>query len=61
MDTLNKHAPLKKKVIGTHYGSYVTKSLWKVIMKRSNSQKIYFLKKDAWIIKKVQETEKLLQ
>ena len=61
MDTLNKHAPLKKKVIGAHHGSYVTKSLWKVIMKPSKLQKIYFLKKDAWTIKKVQETERLLQ
>ena len=45
LDTLNKHAPLKKKVIRANHAPCVTKSLRKAIMKRSNLQKIYFKKK----------------
>ena len=41
-DTLNKYAPLKKKVIRANHAPYVTKSLKKAIMKRSNLQKICF-------------------
>ena len=45
LDTLNKHAPLKKKVIRANHAPYVTKSLRKAIIKRSNLQKIYFKKR----------------
>ena len=45
LDALNKHAPLKKKVIRANHAPYVTKSLRKSIMKRSNLQKIYFKKR----------------
>ena len=42
LNSLNKHAPLKKKVIRRNYASYVTKSLRNAIMKRSNLQMTYF-------------------
>ena len=42
---LNKHAPLKKKVLHANHAPYVTKALGKAIMKRSYLEKIYFKKK----------------
>ena len=42
LDTLNKHASLKKKVIRANHAPNITKSLRKSIIKRSNLQKIYF-------------------
>ena len=42
LDSLNKHAPLKKKVIRRNHAPYVTKSLRNAMMKRSNLQMIYF-------------------
>ena len=48
-------------IIGANHASYATKELKKTIMKKLNLQKdICFFKKSAWIIEKVQETEKLL-
>ena len=47
LDTLNEHVPLKKKVIRAIHAQYVTKFLREAVMKRSNLQKIYFLKKDT--------------
>ena len=44
LDTLNKHALLYKKAIRANHVPYVTGSLRKANMKRSNLQKIYFLK-----------------
>ena len=45
LDILNKHAPFKKKLIRANDVPYVTKSLRKAIIKRSNLQNIYLLKK----------------
>ena len=45
LDTLNNHAPLKQEVIRANHAPYVTKSLRKAIMQRSNLQKIYFKKR----------------
>ena len=52
LDTLNKHAPFKKKVLRANHAPYVTKSLRKTIMKRSNLQKIYLKKKKPESLKK---------
>ena len=41
LDTLNKHAPLKKKSVRANHAPYVTKTLRKAIMRRSNLQIIY--------------------
>ena len=48
VDALNRHAPLKKKVIRANHAPYVTKSL----RKSSNLQKSYFLKKAPESLKK---------
>ena len=42
---LNKHAPLKEKVLRANHAPYVTKALRKAIMKRSYLEKLYFKKK----------------
>ena len=44
LDTLNKHAPLKKKSVRANHAPYVTKMLRKAIMRTSNLQTIYFKK-----------------
>ena len=36
LDVLNRHAPIKKKVIRTNHAPYVTKALRKAIMERSS-------------------------
>ena len=50
---LNKHAPLKKKVIRANHASYVTKALKKTIMKRSYLEKLNFKKIFNRIFEKV--------
>ena len=42
MDVLNRHAPIKKKVIRANHAPNVTNALQKAIMKRSQLEKIYF-------------------
>ena len=50
---LNKHAPLKKKVLRANHASYVTKALKKTIMKRSYLEKLNFQKIFNRIFEKV--------
>ena len=38
---MNKHAPLKKKFLGTNHAPYITKTLWKAIMHRSEFETKY--------------------
>ena len=45
LDTLNKHAPLKKKSVRANHAPYVTKTLRKAVMRRSNLQIIIYFKK----------------
>ena len=42
---MNKHAPLKKKVLRTNHAPYIAKALRKANMKRSYLEKLYFFKK----------------
>ena len=39
---LNKHAPLKKKYLRANHAPYITKSLRKAIMRRSQLETKYF-------------------
>ena len=41
---LDKHAPVKKKVIRANHAKYISKHLRKAIMKRSYLEKVYFKK-----------------
>ena len=45
MKVLNRHAPLKNKILRTNHSSYITKTLRKAIMRRSYLEKKYFFKK----------------
>ena len=49
---LNRHAPIRKKVIRANHVPYVTKALRKAIMKRSQLEKIYFKKRTQESFKK---------
>ena len=51
-DVLNNHALIKKKVIRVNDVPYLTKALRKAIMKRSQSEKIYFKKRTQEFFKK---------
>ena len=54
------HAPLIKKVIRVNHVPHITKSLRKAIMKRSNLEKIYFLKKTPESLKKSTRKRKII-
>ena len=45
MTVLNRHAPLKKKILRANHSSYMSKTLRKTIMRRSYLEKKYFKKK----------------
>ena len=42
LEVLDKHAPLKKKLLGTNHASFVSKSSQKTILRRSYLEKGYF-------------------
>ena len=42
---LNRHAALKKKIVRVNDSSYISKTLWKAIMRTSYFEKKYFRKK----------------
>ena len=44
---LDKHAPVKKKVVRANHAKYISKPLRKAIMKRSYLEKIYFKKRQG--------------
>ena len=46
MTVLNRHAPLKKKILRANHSSYMSKTLRKAIMRRSYLEKKYFFKKN---------------
>ena len=44
LKVLDKHAPVKKKVVRANHAKYISKPLRKAIMKRSYLEKVYFKK-----------------
>ena len=52
INVLIEHASIKKKVIRANHAPYVTKALRKIIMKRSQLEKIYFKKRTQESFKK---------
>ena len=46
MKVLNRHAPLKKKILRANHSSYMSKALRKAIMRRSYLEKKYLKKAD---------------
>ena len=47
MDTLEKHAPLKKKIVRANQAPYITKSMRKAIMRRSALENAFYIKGTA--------------
>ena len=46
MTVLNRHAPLKKKILRANHSSYMSKTLRKAIMRRSYLENKYLKKKN---------------
>ena len=42
LEVLDKHAPLKRKLLRANHASYASKALLKAIMRRSYLEKVYF-------------------
>ena len=59
VDTLNKHAPFKKKLIRANHAPMQRNSSEKRFWE-GQIYKRFILKKDTWIIKKIQERRELL-
>ena len=59
LGVMNKHDPLKKKVLRANHAPYVTKPLRKAIMKRSYLEKLYFKKKTTESLKKDKKHKKV--
>ena len=52
LDTLNHHAPVKRKLLRANHAPYITKTLRKAIMRRSNLQTEYFKTRTPKSLKK---------
>ena len=50
MTVLNRHAPLKKKILRANHSSYMSKTLRKTIVRRSYLEKKYFKKKQICLL-----------
>ena len=42
LNVLDKHAPMKRKLLRGNYSSYISKPLRKAIMRRSDLEKVYY-------------------
>ena len=51
MKVLNIHAPLKRKLLRANHAPYISKTLWKAIMRRSYLEKIYLKKRTDHCLK----------
>ena len=61
MKTLNKHAPMKNKVVRANEISYMTRPLRKTIMKRSELESKYLKNKSYQNAKIYNKQKKILQ
>ena len=61
MKTLNKHAPMKNKVVRANEISYMTRPLRKAIMKRSELESKYLKNKSYQNAKIYNKEKKILQ
>ena len=57
---LNKHAPLKKKLLRANHAPYITKTLRKAIMRRFQLETKYPKNKTQTDLKQYKKTQKLL-
>ena len=61
LKVLNRHAPLKKKMLSANHASYVSKALRKAILKASRLENIYFKNQDNHSLGEYKKQKKLLQ
>lgn len=54
LQILNKHAPLKRKILRQNYTSFISKPLRKVVVNSSYLENLYFKKKNRLLVKKLQ-------
>ena len=45
LNVLDKHTPMKRKLLRANHSSYISKPLRKVIMRRSHLEKVYYKNK----------------
>ena len=60
LEVLDKHAPLKKRLLRANHASYVFKALRKAIMRGSYLEKVCFKYRTEKLIQSLQKTQKLL-
>ena len=60
MDTLDKHAPLKKKIVRANHAPYVTKNMRKAIMRRSALENVFYKKKRPLKVIKLIKNKKII-
>ena len=61
LKVLDKHAPVKKKVVRANHAKYISKPLRKAIMKRSYLEKVYFKKQTTQSLERYKKQKKLSQ
>ena len=59
MEVLNRHAPLKKKILRANHSSYMSKTLRKAVVRWFYLEKKYF-KKNRLISKSLQKNRKII-
>ena len=59
LKVLNRHAPLKKKMLRANHALYGSKVLGKAFIKRSHHENIYFKKIRQSFFKRIQKAKKL--
>ena len=60
MTVLNRHAPLKKKILRANHSSYMSKTLRKAIMRRSYLENKYLKKKKQISILEPTKSRKII-
>ena len=61
LKVVDKHAPVKKKVVRANHAKYISKPLRKAIMKRSYLEKVYFKKQTTQSLERYKKQKKLSQ
>ena len=59
LNVLNKHAPMKRKLLRANHSSYISKPLRKAIMKKSHLEKVYYKNKSEKSFKACKKQKKL--
>ena len=55
LDVIDKHGPLKEKVVRANHAPFITKTLRKAHVKQSYLEKVYFKKKNSRFFNKIKK------